>query len=38
VRALPDEHGGTLPLHMDWLYQVIPTRLLVAKDPGRNRK
>ena len=38
VRALPDELGGTLPLHMDWLYQIIPTRLLVAKDSGKNRK
>ena len=38
VRALPDEKGGALPLHMDWLYQVIPTRLLVAKDLGKNRK
>jgi nucleotide-binding universal stress UspA family protein len=38
VRALPDEQGGALPLHMDWLYQVIPTRLLVAKNLGKNRK
>jgi nucleotide-binding universal stress UspA family protein len=37
VRALPSERGGTLPLHVDWLYQVIPTRLLVAKQSGRNR-
>jgi len=38
VKALPDEQGGTLPLHVDWLYQIIPTRLLVAKDVGQNRK
>jgi hypothetical protein len=38
VRALPDEKGGALPLHVDWLYQVIPTRLLVAKNPGRSQK
>jgi nucleotide-binding universal stress UspA family protein len=38
VRALPEEQGGTLPLHVDWLYQVIPTRLLVAKPNGQNRK
>jgi nucleotide-binding universal stress UspA family protein len=38
VRALPQEKGGTLPLHMDWLYQVIPTRLLVAKNRRRNQK
>lgn len=38
VKALPDEQGGALPLHMDWLYQIIPTRLLVAKDPEQNRK
>ena len=38
VRALPDKQGGALPLHMDWLYQVIPTRLLVAKDAGTKPK
>jgi nucleotide-binding universal stress UspA family protein len=38
VRALPEEQGGTLPLHVDWLYQVIPTRLLVAKPNGQKRK
>lgn len=38
VKALPNERGGTLPLHVDWLYQIIPTRLLVAKDTGQNRK
>jgi hypothetical protein len=38
VKALPDDQGGALPLHMDWLYQIIPTRLLVAKDPEQNRK
>ena len=38
VKALPGEQGGALPLHMDWLYQVIPTRLLVTKDIGQNRK
>jgi nucleotide-binding universal stress UspA family protein len=37
VRALPRARGGTLPLHVDWLYQVIPTRLLVAKESGQNR-
>jgi hypothetical protein len=36
VRALPKERGGTLPLHVDWLYQVIPTRLLVAKESRPN--
>ncbi len=29
VRALPE--GGPLPTHMNWLYQVIPTRLLVVR-------
>lgn len=29
VQARPD--GGPLPTHMDWLYQVIPTRLLVVR-------
>lgn len=24
--------SGPLPLHMDWLYQIIPTRLLVARN------
>jgi hypothetical protein len=38
VKALPDARGGTLPLHVDWLYQIIPTRLLVAKESGQNRK
>lgn len=38
VKALPNERGGTLPLHVDWLYQIIPTRLLVARDTGQNRK
>jgi hypothetical protein len=38
VKALPDARGGTLPLHVDWLYQIIPTRLLVAKERGPNRK
>jgi hypothetical protein len=38
VRALPSKQGGALPLHVDWLYQVIPTRLLVAKESGQNRK
>jgi hypothetical protein len=28
VRA---DSGGALPLHMNWLYQVIPTRLLVVR-------
>jgi hypothetical protein len=27
VKAEPD---GSLPKHMDWLYQVIPTRLLLV--------
>jgi hypothetical protein len=38
VKTLPDEQGGALPLHMDWLYQIIPTRLLVTKNAGRSRK
>lgn len=38
VRALPNAQGGTLPHHVDWLYQIIPTRLLVAKDTGQNRE
>lgn len=38
VKALPDAQGGTLPLYVDWLYQIIPTRLLVARDSGQNRK
>ena len=38
VRALPDKQGGALPAHLDWLYQVIPTRLLVAKETLQNRK
>ncbi|HEY5741273.1 MAG TPA: universal stress protein [Terrimicrobiaceae bacterium] len=38
VKALPGDQGGALPLHMDWLYQIIPTRLLVAKGAERNRK
>jgi nucleotide-binding universal stress UspA family protein len=38
VKALPEARGGTLPLHVDWLYQILPTRLLIAKDPGPNRK
>ena len=28
VKAEPD---GSLPKHMDWLYQVIPTRLLLVR-------
>ena len=38
VKALPDARGGTLPLHVDWLYQIIPTRLLVAKESGSKPK
>jgi nucleotide-binding universal stress UspA family protein len=38
VKALPDELGGALPMHMDWLYQIIPTRLLVTKKAAQNRK
>jgi hypothetical protein len=38
VKALPNAQGGTLPQHVDWLYQIIPTRLLVAKDTEQNRK
>jgi nucleotide-binding universal stress UspA family protein len=38
VKALPNDQGGTLPLHVDWLYQIIPTRLLVARDTEQNRK
>ncbi len=38
VRALPDKQGGALPAHLDWLYQVIPTRLLVAKETLQKRK
>lgn len=37
VRARPAEEGDPLPMHMGWLYQVIPTRLLVAKDRGKSR-
>ena len=37
VKAKSDDDGDPLPLHMGWLYQVIPTRLLVAKDPGKSR-
>ena len=29
VKAEPD---GSLPIHMDWLYQVIPTRLLRVRE------
>lgn len=32
VRAECGEKGRTLPMHMDWLHQVIPTRLLVVKE------
>ncbi len=38
VKALPGAQGGMLPHHVDWLYQIIPTRLLVAKDTEQNRK
>jgi Universal stress protein family len=38
VRALPEDQGGALPHHVGWLSQVIPTRLLVAKDTLKNRK
>ena len=38
VKALPEERGGALPQQMDWLYQVIPTRLLVAKNARQNPK
>jgi hypothetical protein len=31
VKARPDAENGLLPMHMDWLYQVIPTRLLVVR-------
>lgn len=30
VKARSDRQNGLLPRHMDWLYQVIPTRLLVV--------
>jgi Universal stress protein family len=33
VKAEPD---GLLPLHMDWLYQVIPTRLLRVREPRKQ--
>lgn len=33
VKAEPD---GSLPKHMDWLYQVIPARLLLVRE-GMNR-
>jgi hypothetical protein len=26
------EPNGLLPIHMDWLYQVIPTRLLRVRE------
>lgn len=32
VKARNGHAGNPLPVHMDWLYQVIPTRLLVVRD------
>jgi len=32
VRAECSDKGRTLPMHMDWLHQVIPTRLLVVRE------
>ena len=32
-KAEPD---GSLPIHMDWLYQVIPTRLLRVRERGKQ--
>lgn len=31
IKAGRDLKTSTLPIHMDWLYQVIPTRLLVVR-------
>jgi nucleotide-binding universal stress UspA family protein len=33
VKAKPD---GSLPIHMDWLYQVIPTRLLRLRESRKQ--
>jgi hypothetical protein len=33
VKAKPD---GSLPIHMDWLYQVIPTRLLRVRESRKQ--
>jgi nucleotide-binding universal stress UspA family protein len=35
VKAEPD---GSLPIHMDWLYQVIPTRLLRVRERRKQTR